>query len=402
MNTVTITGNLTREPEIRYTREGQATAQLGVAVNRRWQDRTTQEWQETTSFFDIVCWRDLAENVALSLTKGMRVVVTGRLEQRSWETDEGEHRSKVEITADEIGPSLRFATADVQRTERPSALRPRPTRSRPSSPSERAGGAIPRPLRRGTGATRLTHLLVTAHDGVIGAKRCSSRGVDRRRSASSGRCGAPPRWQPAPPSPRQLGSATGLRFLARARPPLDPDRTARSFRSQRSKEGPCSAPGAGRDDQEDSHDRSHHRQPVERHRPRLQDGQPDRGHRRHSPPHHGPGNRPRPRPRSWTGPGCSPSARWSPPPAPSVLWWQKEQTPLACSPATAQATGALCAPMTTTPTTRPSAAGSASSAPTTSGSTRLWIITDAETDGPVGPLGRAPPLRHDPPAALEY
>jgi single-strand DNA-binding protein len=117
-NNTTITGNLTREPEIRYTREGQATAQLGVAVNRRWQDRSTQEWQEATSFFDVVCWRDLAENVALSLSKGMRVVVTGRLEQRSWETEEGEHRSKVEITADEIGPSLRFATADVQRTER--------------------------------------------------------------------------------------------------------------------------------------------------------------------------------------------------------------------------------------------------------------------------------------------
>jgi single-strand DNA-binding protein len=117
-NSTTITGNLTREPEIRYTREGQATAQLGVAVNRRWQDRTTQEWQEATSFFDVVCWRDLAENVALSLSKGMRVVVTGRLEQRTWETEEGEHRSKVEITADEIGPSLRFATADVQRVER--------------------------------------------------------------------------------------------------------------------------------------------------------------------------------------------------------------------------------------------------------------------------------------------
>ena len=108
-NTTTITGNLTREPEIRYTREGQATAQLGVAVNRRWQDRTTQEWQESTSFFDVICWRDLAENVALSLTKGMRVVVTGRLEHRTWETEEGEHRSKVEITADEVGaePALR-------------------------------------------------------------------------------------------------------------------------------------------------------------------------------------------------------------------------------------------------------------------------------------------------------
>jgi single-strand DNA-binding protein len=117
-NTTTITGNLTREPEIRYTREGQATAQLGVAVNRRWQDRATGEWQESTSFFDVTCWRDLAENVALSLTKGMRVVVTGRLEQRTWENEDGDHRSKVEITADEVGPSLRFATAEVQRVDR--------------------------------------------------------------------------------------------------------------------------------------------------------------------------------------------------------------------------------------------------------------------------------------------
>src|SRR5665213_3140483 len=117
-NSTTITGNLTREPEIRYTKEGLATAQLGIAVNRRWQDRTTQEWQEATSFFDVVCWRDLAENVALSLSKGMRVIVTGRLDQRSWETEDGEHRSKVEITADEIGPSLLFATTDGQRTAR--------------------------------------------------------------------------------------------------------------------------------------------------------------------------------------------------------------------------------------------------------------------------------------------
>jgi single-strand DNA-binding protein len=119
-NSTVITGNLTREPEIRYTKEGQATTQLGVAVNRRWQDKVTQEWQEATSFFDVICWRDLAENVALSLSKGMRVVVTGRIEQRSWETEDGTQRSKVEIVADEIGPSLRFATADVRRTQRPS------------------------------------------------------------------------------------------------------------------------------------------------------------------------------------------------------------------------------------------------------------------------------------------
>ena len=78
-NSTTICGNLTREPEIRYTKEGQATTQLGVAVNRRWQDRTTQEWQEATSFFDVVCWREMAENVSETLTRGARVIgVVGR------------------------------------------------------------------------------------------------------------------------------------------------------------------------------------------------------------------------------------------------------------------------------------------------------------------------------------
>jgi single-strand DNA-binding protein len=119
ITSTTIVGNLTRDPEIRYTRDGQATTSLSVAVNRRWQDRTTKEWEESTSFFDVVCWRDLAENVALSLTKGARIVVTGRLEQRSWESDEGEKRSKVEIVADEIGASLRFATVDIHKVQRP-------------------------------------------------------------------------------------------------------------------------------------------------------------------------------------------------------------------------------------------------------------------------------------------
>ena len=119
MNTVTIAGNLTRDPEIRYTRDGQATVTFGLAVNRRWQNRQTSQWEESTSFFDIVAWRELAENVALSLTKGARVTVSGRLEQRSWETDDGERRSRVELVADDIGASLRFATAEVQRTQRP-------------------------------------------------------------------------------------------------------------------------------------------------------------------------------------------------------------------------------------------------------------------------------------------
>ena len=117
-NTTTLSGNLTRDPEIRYTREGQAHATFGLAVNRRWQPRGSEEWEEATSFFDIVCWRGLAENVALSLVKGNRVVVSGRLDQSSWENESGERRSRVEVTADEVGPSLRFATVEITRTER--------------------------------------------------------------------------------------------------------------------------------------------------------------------------------------------------------------------------------------------------------------------------------------------
>jgi single-strand DNA-binding protein len=118
ITTTTITGNLTRDPELRYTRAGQATTSLSVAVNRRWQNRQTQEWEESTSFFEIVCWRDMAENVALSLTKGARVVVTGNLEERRWETDDGETRSKVELVAEEVGASLRFATVDIHKVQR--------------------------------------------------------------------------------------------------------------------------------------------------------------------------------------------------------------------------------------------------------------------------------------------
>ena len=117
-NSVTVVGNATRDPELRFTPSGQATASFGLAVNRRWQNRQTQEWEERVSFFDIVCWQQMAENVAESVTKGSRVVVTGRLDQRSWETQDGEKRSKIEIVADEIGPSLRYATAQVVRNER--------------------------------------------------------------------------------------------------------------------------------------------------------------------------------------------------------------------------------------------------------------------------------------------
>jgi single-strand DNA-binding protein len=117
-NSITIVGNLTRDPEMRYTANGVSTASFGVAVNRSWRNQQTNEWEERTSFFNVVCWRQLADNVAASLKKGMRVIATGRLEQRSWETEQGEKRSVVEIVADEVGPSLVFATAEVHRVER--------------------------------------------------------------------------------------------------------------------------------------------------------------------------------------------------------------------------------------------------------------------------------------------
>jgi len=117
-NTVTLVGNVTRDPELRYTPSGQTVATFGLAVNRRWQNRQTQEWEEQVSFFDVKSWAGLAENVAESITRGTRVIVAGRLEQRSWETDNGDKRSKVEVVADEIAPSLRWATAQVQKIER--------------------------------------------------------------------------------------------------------------------------------------------------------------------------------------------------------------------------------------------------------------------------------------------
>ena len=116
-NSVTLVGNLVDDPELRFTPSGVAMAKIRFAVNRRYQDRNN-EWQEETSFFGGTCWRDMAENVAESLQKGARVIVTGRLEQRSWETQEGDKRSIIEVRIDDLGPSLRWATATVTRTPR--------------------------------------------------------------------------------------------------------------------------------------------------------------------------------------------------------------------------------------------------------------------------------------------
>jgi len=132
-NNVTLVGNLTRDPELRFTQGGKGIASFGLAVNRRYQ--VNGEWQEKVSFFNVVAWDQLGENAAASLTKGTRIIVSGRLEQREYETQQGEKRNVVEIVADEIGPSLRWARAEIERTQR--------TSTDGTGGQQRSGGGAP-------------------------------------------------------------------------------------------------------------------------------------------------------------------------------------------------------------------------------------------------------------------
>jgi single-strand DNA-binding protein len=117
--TITVVGNLTADPELRFTPSGAAVANFTVASTPRIFDRQSSEWKDGEALF-LRCniWREAAENVAESLTRGSRVIVTGRLKQRSFETREGEKRTVFEVEVDEIGPSLRYATAKVNKASR--------------------------------------------------------------------------------------------------------------------------------------------------------------------------------------------------------------------------------------------------------------------------------------------
>ena len=116
---ITIIGNLTRDPELRYTPTGQAVANFAVASTPRYLDKNTNEWKDGDALFlNCSVWRQAAENVAESLQRGMRVIVSGRLRQRSYETKEGEKRTVVEVEVDEVGPSLRYASAKVTKSGR--------------------------------------------------------------------------------------------------------------------------------------------------------------------------------------------------------------------------------------------------------------------------------------------
>ena len=119
-NTITLVGNITDDPELRFTPSGLPVANFTVAVNRRFKNANGQWEDKLDGFFRCSCWRDMAENVAESLQKGSRVMVVGRLQEQRWEDQEGGKRSRVEIQVDEVGPSLRWATASVQKSQRSS------------------------------------------------------------------------------------------------------------------------------------------------------------------------------------------------------------------------------------------------------------------------------------------
>ena len=113
---ITVVGNLTADPELRYTQSGLAVANFTIASTPRTFDRASNEWKDGEALFlRASCWREFAEHVAGSLTKGTRVIVTGKLKSRSYETREGEKRTSMELEVDEIGPSLRYATAAITR-----------------------------------------------------------------------------------------------------------------------------------------------------------------------------------------------------------------------------------------------------------------------------------------------
>ncbi|MFE6691056.1 single-stranded DNA-binding protein [Streptomyces sp. NPDC057743] len=116
---ITIIGNLTADPELKFTNSGAALVKFTVASTPRTYDKESAQWKDgTAAFFRCAAWRQLAEHVADSLAKGSRVVLSGRIRQHNWKTDQGENRSMLAVEVDDIGPSLQFATATVQRAQR--------------------------------------------------------------------------------------------------------------------------------------------------------------------------------------------------------------------------------------------------------------------------------------------
>lgn len=138
---ITVVGNLTADPELRYTQTGLAVVNFTIASTPRLWDKASNDWKDGDALFlRASCWRDFAEHVAGSLTKGSRVIASGRLKQRSYETEGGERRTSTELEVDEIGPSLRYATAQVTRA---SSVRPSGVASQAPATGQWADSAPP-------------------------------------------------------------------------------------------------------------------------------------------------------------------------------------------------------------------------------------------------------------------
>lgn len=139
--TITVVGNLVEDPELRFTTAGAAVAKFRVASTPRFMDRTTNEWKDGEALFmTCTAWRQLAEHVNQSLQRGARVIVTGRLRQRSYETNEGQKRTVIELEADEVGPSLRYAVAQVNKMQRSGGSGGGGAQSRPAVPQGGSDG----------------------------------------------------------------------------------------------------------------------------------------------------------------------------------------------------------------------------------------------------------------------
>lgn len=139
--TITITGNLTKDPELRFTSSGVAVADFSIAVTPRAYDRNTNEWRDgDPQFYRCSLWRDAAENAAETLRKGMRVIAQGRVSLRSYETRDGQQRSELSLQIDEVGPSLRYAKAEVTKAPASGTPQPAPQPRAQSTRNTPAGG----------------------------------------------------------------------------------------------------------------------------------------------------------------------------------------------------------------------------------------------------------------------
>lgn len=141
---ITVVGNLTGDPELRFTPSGAAVANFTIAATPRTFNKQSQQWEDgETLFLRSSAWRELAENIAESITKGTQVIAQGALKQRSYETKEGEKRTSYELDVQNLGPSLRFSTAKVERANRSSSAAPRNNGSAPASSQGNNGGDEP-------------------------------------------------------------------------------------------------------------------------------------------------------------------------------------------------------------------------------------------------------------------